>query len=302
MYETYYQLKPKPVTLLPDPDFLYFGPKHKMALSLLEYGLANGSAFTVITGNPGTGKTTLLNRLLDQSGHPWVTGVLSNIHSGLGGLMPWIAASFGLPTNGKSEVDVFHEFARFLEREHGAGRRVLLVLDEAQNAEGEVLEELRLLSNLNDGRRRSLQILLSGQLGLQDLLKGPGMVQFAQRIGVEYVLEGLSEEETVAYIDHRLLVAGRSSRLFTTLAGRVAFRLTDGIPRLINQLCDHALVCGTSRQDNRTRALGGLDCPSEAWCPSTGGFAGGCRVVRTGTRLRANRRQYQHAYGYRESD
>jgi general secretion pathway protein A len=153
-----------------------------------------------------------------------------------------------LSTNGKSEVDIFHEFARFLEHEHSIGRRVLLIIDEAQNAEASVLEELRLLSNLNDGRRRSLQILLSGQQGLQDLLKGSGMVQFAQRIGVEYVLESLSDDETVAYIDHRLRVAGRPSRLFTALASRVVFRLTGGIPRLINQLCDHALVYGYAEQ------------------------------------------------------
>ncbi|MBX3302522.1 MAG: AAA family ATPase, partial [Nitrospira sp.] len=224
-------MKTKPFTLLPDPEFLYLGAKHRMALSLLEYGLANESAFIVMAGEPGTGKTTLLNRLLSETRHPWTIGVLSNTHIGLDGLLPWIAASFGLQLKDKSEADAFHEFARFLEQERSAGRRVLLVVDEAQNIGTTMLEELRLLSNLNDGRRRSLQILLSGQLGLRDLLKGPDMVQFAQRIGVEYVLESFSEDETVAYIDHRLQVAGRPSRLFSTLAGRIVFRLTGGIPR-----------------------------------------------------------------------
>jgi type II secretory pathway predicted ATPase ExeA len=248
MYETYYQLKTKPFTLLPDPEFLYLGAKHKMALSLLEYGLANGSALIVIAGDPGTGKTTLLNRLLDETRHPWTVGVLSNTHVGIGGLLPWIAASFDLSIAGKSDVEAFHEFTKFLEREWTAGRRVLLVVDEAQNIGATMLEELRLLSNLNDGRRRSLQILLSGQLGLWDLLKGPGMVQFAQRIGVEYTLDALSEEETLGYMTHRLEVAGRCTPLFTTLAGRSVFRLTGGTPRLINQLCDYALVYGFAKQ------------------------------------------------------
>lgn len=248
MYEAHYRLKTKPFTLLPDPEFLYLGAKHRMALSLLEYGLANESAFIVMAGEPGTGKTTLLNRLLSETRHPWTIGVLSNTHIGLDGLLPWIAASFGLQLKDKSEADAFHEFARFLEQERSAGRRVLLVVDEAQNIGATMLEELRLLSNLNDGRRRSLQILLSGQLGLRDLLKGPDMVQFAQRIGVEYVLESFSEDETVAYIDHRLQVAGRPSRLFSTLASRIVFRLTGGIPRLINQLSDHALVYGYAEQ------------------------------------------------------
>ena len=248
MYEPYYQLKTKPFTLLPDPEFLYLGAKHKMALSLLEYGLTNGSALIVIAGDPGTGKTTLLNRLLDETRHPWTVGVLSNTHVGIGGLLPWIAASFDLSIAGKSDVDAFHEFAKFLERERTAGRRVLLMVDEAQNIGATMLEELRLLSNLNDGRRRSLQILLSGQLGLRDLLKGPGMVQFAQRIGVEYTLDALSEGETLGYMAHRLEVAGRSRPLFTNLAGRSVFRLTGGTPRLINQLCDHALVYGFAAQ------------------------------------------------------
>lgn len=248
MYETHYGLKAKPFTLVPDPEFLYLGGKHRTALSLLEYGLANGAAFMVIAGDPGTGKTTLLNRLLDETRHPWTIGVLLNTHTGFGGLLPWIGTAFDLQLGGKSETEAFQDFSRFLELERGAGRRVLLIVDEAQNIGPTMLEELRLLSNLNDGRRRSLQILLSGQLALREFLKGPGMVQLAQRIGVEYLLEGLSEEETIAYIGHRLEVAGRAIPLFTTLAGRYVFRLSGGTPRLINQLCDHALVYGFAAQ------------------------------------------------------
>jgi type II secretory pathway predicted ATPase ExeA len=259
MYETYYQLKAKPFTLLPDPEFLFLGTRHKMALSLLEYGLVNGSAFIVITGEPGTGKTTLLNRLLDQSRRQWTIGMLENTHGGLGGLMPWITASFGVETKGKNEVELFHEFARFLEGEQTAGRRVLLVLDEAQNVGSAMLEELRLLSNLNDGRRRSLQILLSGQPALRDLLKGPGMEQFAQRIGVEYALEPLAEEEAIAYVGHRVQVAGGRRPLFSTLACRKIFALAGGVPRLMNQLCDHALVYGYAAQADVITARVALD-------------------------------------------
>ncbi len=259
MYETYYQLKTKPFTLLPDPEFLFLGSRHKMALSLLEYGLVNGSAFIVITGEPGTGKTTLLNRLLDQSRHQWTIGMLANTHGGLGGLMPWITASFGLETKGKNEVDLFHEFARFLEGEQTAGRRVLLVLDEAQNVGSAMLEELRLLSNLNDGRRRSLQILLSGQPALRELLENPGMEQFAQRIAVEYALEPLAEEEAIAYIGHRVRVAGGRRSLFSTLACRKIFALAGGVPRLMNQLCDHALVYGYAAQVETITAHAVLD-------------------------------------------
>ena len=248
MYEAYYELRTKPFTLVPDPEFLFLGARHKMALNLLEYGLVNGSAFIVITGEPGTGKTTLLNQLLGQSRHQWTIGMLSNTHEALGGLMPWIMASFGFETKGKEEVQLYHEFGRFLELEHAAGRKVLLVLDEAQNVGVVMLEELRLLSNLNDGRRRAMQILLSGQPGLRELLERPGMVQFAQRIGVEYTLDVLSDDETVAYIGHRLQVAGRRQPLFTALAGHTIFRLTGGTPRLINQLCDHALVYGYAAQ------------------------------------------------------
>lgn len=248
MYEAYYQLQTSPFTLLPSPEFLYLGTRHRMALNLLEYGLLNGSPFLVITGAPGTGKTTLLNRLLECADRRWTIGMLSNTHAQLGGLIPWIAAAFRLETHGRSDVELFHEFSRFLEREQEAGRRVLLVLDEAQNVGSAMLEELRLLSNLNDGRRRSLQILLAGQPGLRALVTGVGMEQFAQRIAVEYALEPLDEEETVAYIAYRVQVAGGVRPLFSTLSCRKVFGLTGGIPRLINQVCDHALVYGYAAQ------------------------------------------------------
>src|SRR5262245_47384150 len=138
-----------------------------------------------------------------------------NTLEGCAGSMPWLTASLGLKTKGKNKVELFIDFARFLEGEHAAGRHVLLVLDEAQNVGSAMLEELRLLSNLNDGRCRSLQILLSGQPGLRGLLEGPGMEQFAQRIGVEYALEPLTEDETIAYIGHRVRVAGRQRPLFS---------------------------------------------------------------------------------------
>jgi len=140
-------LKAKPFALVPDPGILYLGAKHKAALNLLEYGLVNGAAFIVIAGEPGTGKTTLLNRLLDETRHPWTIGVLSNTHTGFRGLLPWIGTAFDLQLAGMNETDAFQKFSRFLEQERGAGRRLLLVVAEAQNMGPAILEELRVLSN-----------------------------------------------------------------------------------------------------------------------------------------------------------
>jgi type II secretory pathway predicted ATPase ExeA len=269
MYEAFYGFRTQPFSLLPDPEFLYLGPRHRMALSLLEYGLLNRAIFTVITGEPGTGKTTLLNKVLDQSQQTFTLGVLSNINVGCQSLMPWVFTAFGLESKGKETVELCREFSFFLLREHDNQHRVLLVVDEAQNLGPVVLEELRLLSNLNDGKRHGLQIILSGQPTLRHLLQRSDMTQFAQRVAVDYKLEPFEREDTLAYIRHRVAVAGCPAPLFTDQACGLAYLLTGGNPRLINQLCDTALAYGYAEQSRwitaklmsqvaRDRSQGGL--------------------------------------------
>ncbi len=248
MYESYYGFRSHPFSLVPDPGFLFLGRKHKVALSLLEYGLLNRAAFTVITGEPGTGKTTLLNTILDRSEREITLGVLSHTHAGLGSLLPWVLMTFGLDGKGMDSVELYRTFAGFLIQEHARHRRVVLVVDESQNLGPAMLEELRLLSNLNDGRRQPLQIILSGQPGLRDLLQRSELVQLAQRIAVDYHLEPFGEEETPEYIRHRIAVAGGPATLLTDLACRTIHRLTGGNPRLINQVCDISLAYGFAAQ------------------------------------------------------
>jgi general secretion pathway protein A len=252
MYESFYQLRTKPFSLLPDPDFLYLGPKHKMALNLLEYGLLNQAGFIIITGEPGTGKTTLLQRILDESKDQFTIGMISNTHDALGTLTPWILRSFGQRTSGQEgtaidPVEAFQRFSEFLAQEEAQGRRVLLVVDEAQNLGPAMLEELRLLSN-NNGKTQVIQIILTGQPGLRTLLQRPDLMQFAQRVAVDYTLEPLSEDDTVAYIRHRIHVAGGAYPIFTEQACRLVHRLTGGTPRLINQVADTALAYGFAEQ------------------------------------------------------
>ncbi len=244
MYESFYGFRTNPFTLVPDPRFLYLGKQHKTALNLLEYGLFNRAIFTVITGEPGTGKTTLLNTILEQSQHEVTLGVLSHTHAGLGSLMPWVLMAFNLDGKGMDSVELFKTFAAFISREHQRQRRVVLVVDEAQNLGAAMLEELRLLSNVNNGRNQPLQIVLSGQPGLRGLLQRGDLVQFAQRISVDYHLQPLGEDETPSYIRHRMATAGGARSVMTTQASVMVHRLTGGNARLINQVCDVSLAYG----------------------------------------------------------
>jgi type II secretory pathway predicted ATPase ExeA len=254
VYESFYRLRARPFSLLPDPEFLFLSPRHKSGLNVLEYGLLNRAVFTVLTGEPGTGKTTLLNKVLDEHQARFIVGVIGTTHPNDTSLLPWVADAFGLDSMGRDNVGYFRLITSFLGQAFASGRQVLLVVDEAQNLNLQMLEDLRLLSNLNDGRQIGLQIVLAGQPSLRAMLTRTDMRQFAQRITVDYALESLGEVDVQAYIRHRLAVVGGDPDLFTDYACSMVSWLSGGTPRLINQLCDLAMAYGYGEEAQRITA------------------------------------------------
>lgn len=248
MYEAFYGFREKPFSIIPDPSFLYFSPKHQMAFDLLEYGLMNQAGFNVITGEIGTGKTTLIRHLLGRLGQDTSVGLISNTHRSFGELLQWILFAFGLDYKGKEKVEMFHTFLDFMLQQYAQNKRTVLIVDEAQNMAPETLEELRMLSNVNADKDQVLQVILVGQAQLRDLLRRPDLEQFAQRIAVDYHLEPLEQEETRTYIRHRVNVAGSSADLFDDASCNAVYQHSQGVPRLINLLCDTALVYGFAEQ------------------------------------------------------
>jgi type II secretory pathway predicted ATPase ExeA len=254
MYEKFYGFRSKPFSLLPDPEFLFPSEKHQMALTLLEYGLTNQASFSVITGDIGTGKTTLIRQLLNQMKRDMVVGLITNTHPSFGELLQWILIAFNLECGSKDNVEMYKVFMDFLIKQYAANRRTVLIVDEAQNMAPQALEELRMLSNVNSEKDQVLQVILAGQPGLRDNLRDPRLEQFAQRISVDYNLEPLNQVETREYIRHRLAIAGGSQDIFDDDAFEAVFRYSGGIPRLINLLCDTALVYGYAEQAPRIGA------------------------------------------------
>ena len=244
MYENFYGFREKPFSLLPDPDFLYLSSKHSSAYSVLEYGLTGQAGFTVISGEVGSGKTTLVRSFLQQVGADTTVGLISNTPSGFGDLLRWILYAFDVDYQGKETVELHEAFIQFLIAQYAVGRRCVLIIDEAQNLKVETLEELRMLSNVNASKDLLLQVVLVGQPELAETLSRPDMSQFAQRISISYHLKALTLEETHAYIRHRLAVAGGDATIFTDAACDALYILSNGVPRVINGLCDIALVYG----------------------------------------------------------
>jgi general secretion pathway protein A len=254
MYESFYGLKEKPFTLLPDPEYLYLSPKHQRALTLLEYGMMNQAGFSVICGDTGAGKTTLIRRLLSELEDNTTVGLITNTHESFGELLSWVLMAFGLDGEGKSKAQMHQMFIAFLIEQYAQNKHSVLIVDEAQNMKADTLEELRMLSNINSDKDQVLQVILAGQPALRETLRKPELMQFAQRIAVDYYLEALSEEETKAYIRHRLHVAGSDKEIFTDDACKAIYKYSGGTPRLINLLSDTSLVYGFAEQSELIEA------------------------------------------------
>jgi len=244
MYEAFFKFQHKPFSLLPDPDFLFLSSRHAIGLSLLEYSLTGQAGFCVITGEIGSGKTTLIRAFLGRVSREFTVGLISNTHHSLKDIAAWGLAAFGQKATATHPAETYQELMSYLIAEYGGGRQCILIVDEAQNLSIEVLEELRLLSNINSGKDLLLQVVLVGQPELLEKLRRPELSQFAQRIAVSHHLTPLPYAETRRYIEHRVKVAGSDRPLFTEMAMGAVQYFSGGIPRLINSICDMALVYG----------------------------------------------------------
>lgn len=241
MYEQFFGLREKPFSILPDPRFLFFSRHHQIAYAMLEYGIVNQAGFTIVTGAIGSGKTTLVRKLVDNLKGDVVLAVINNTSQTLGGLLEWIMMAFQQPFEDRAYPRLFMDFQNFLREVHAKGKRAVLVIDEAQNLSPAVLEELRMLSNANVDSMM-LQLILVGQPELRDILRAPRLLQFAQRVSSDYHLQPLSLKDVIAYIDHRIMVAGGQPGLFTRSAKILIGAAADGVPRTINIIADRCLV------------------------------------------------------------
>ena len=250
MYQSFFGLNEKPFAITPDPRYLFMSERHGEGLAHLLYGVTDSGGFIQLTGEVGTGKTTLVRTLLGQLPEQVDVALILNPQVTVLEFLRAICVELGvpLPSNPDSPMALVEALNQFLLDAHSRGRRIILLVDEAQNLSTEVLEQLRLLTNLETARQKLLQIILIGQPELRDVLAQNNLRQLAQRVTGRYHLEPLSAAEASQYISHRLRVAGAVAEVFDDKARREVHRLSGGIPRLINVLCDRALLGAYSRE------------------------------------------------------
>ncbi|PRY24235.1 type II secretory pathway predicted ATPase ExeA [Aliiruegeria haliotis] len=243
MYAGYFGLSRRPFTLVPDPDLLFWSPQHKRAFAVLEYGVMSRAPITLITGEVGAGKTTLLHALLGRMTSDLRVGLVANAQGDRGELLQWAMNALGMDLHeGESYVQMFRRLQDLLVADYAAGRRVVLIFDEAQNLSKAGLEELRMLTNINSNQDELVQLILVGQPDLRRMVTDTDMHQLAQRVAANFHLDALDRQSTVAFIVHRLKLAGGCGAEIDLTAAEMAHDITGGVPRLINQLCDLAML------------------------------------------------------------
>jgi type II secretory pathway predicted ATPase ExeA len=244
MYKRFFGLNENPFNVNPDPRYLFQTRETGEALACLAYGVHRRKGFILLSGEVGTGKTTLLNKLLDQlRGERVTTAFIFNPRLNVNEFLHSVLADFGIACESYRKGDILLQLNQWLLERYRAGENALLVVDEAQNLSLEVLEEIRLLTNLETSTEKLLQIVLSGQTELEVLLKQPALRQLHQRITLRCRMTRLSLRDTRGYISERLRIAGaRGDSIFGPGAVETVFRYSGGIPRVINLLCEHALI------------------------------------------------------------
>jgi putative secretion ATPase (PEP-CTERM system associated) len=272
MYETYFKLRVKPFELVPDPHFIFLSKSHKKAMSYLSYGIQERSGFILLTGEVGSGKTTLIRNLLENHYDHVVLSMIFNTRATSEQLLAMINEDFGLSVQGKDKITLIRDLNGFLINQYAAGKQPILIIDEAQNLSPELLEEVRLLSNLEASNSKLLQIILVGQPELRTILAAPELRQLRQRININCHLQALNREELEQYIYHRLEVAGNSSAVtFAPESLDLIFSYSRGIPRLINIICDFLLFLAFAEETSSLSVemvqdvIGDLDFENHYW-------------------------------------
>ena len=251
MYLEFYGLKQAPFDITPNPRFLFHSRKHHEAFNHLLYGIRERKGFVQLTGEIGAGKTTLCRALLEQLDANFSTALILNPALNADELMKAIATEFGLNVKGFDRLETIAAISELLLQQIANGRETVLIIDEAQNLTEDLLEQVRLISNIETDDRKLLQIVLMGQPELRDRLNSPRLKQLRQRITVRYHLAPLTRAEIGQYIQHRLEYAGARGRpRFTRFALWRIFNYSQGIPRLINAVCDKALLAGFVEQSD----------------------------------------------------
>jgi len=263
MYEEYYGLAEKPFSLTPDPKYLYRSESHASAFELLQYAIRRREGFVAVTGDIGTGKTTLCRALLEQIDRRTFSALVLNPFLSEDDLLKLILQDFGVVSredikSGRlahvSKQELIETLYDFLLSLLPLRASAVLIIDEAQNLPLQVLEQIRILSNLETDKEKLLQIVLVGQLNLNTLLRSPEMRQLDQRISIRYELKPLTRAEVEAYVPHRLALAGGSAVTFEPKALRLIHKHSTGVPRLVNLICDRALLAAYTTRTNRISA------------------------------------------------